>query len=84
MRWKRVAVGGGGALPCTAFSDWQPGSEVPLGDVVFGGLLTGHPPARSNGETRYVGIQAGIDGGLRILWAVFDTYVPAAGFTGPV
>lgn len=84
MRWMYVLVGGGVALLCTAFSYWQTGSEVSLGAVVFGGLLTGYLLTRSNSDTSRAGIQVGIVGGLPILWAVFDTYVAAAGVTEPV
>ncbi|MFC6873530.1 DUF5518 domain-containing protein [Halobellus marinus] len=84
MRWKCVLLGGGVALPCTAFSYWQTGSEVSLGAVVLGGLLTGYLLTQSNSDTSRAGIQVGILGGLPVLWAVFDTYVAAAGFTEPV
>jgi hypothetical protein len=84
MRWKCVLIGGGVALPCTAFSYWQTGSEVSLGIVVLGGLLTGYLLTQSNTDTSRAGIQVGILGGLPILWAVFDTYIAAAGVTEPV
>jgi len=84
MRWKYVLIGGGVALPCTAFSYWQTGSEVSLGAVVLGGLLTGYLLTQSNSETSRAGIRVGILGGLPVLWAVFDTYVATAGFTEPV
>ncbi|MBB6645528.1 DUF5518 domain-containing protein [Halobellus ruber] len=83
LQWKYGLIGGGVALPCTAFSYWQTGSEVSLGAVVFGGLLTGYVLGRSNSDTTRAGIQVGIVGGLPILWAVFDTYVAVTGFTQP-
>ena len=83
LRWKYGLIGGGVALPCTAFSYWQTGSEVSVGAVVFGGILTGYLLTRSDSETTRAGIQVGIVGGLPILWAVFDTYVAVAGFTQP-
>lgn len=83
-RWRYVLIGGGVALPCTAFSYWQTRSEVSLGAVVLGGVLAGYLLTRANGETSWAGVRVGIIGGLPVLWAVFDTYVGAAGFAEPV
>lgn len=83
LRWKYGLIGGGVALPCTAFSYWQTGSEVSMGAVVFGGILAGYVLARSNGDTTLTGIRAGIVGGLPILWAVFRTYVAVTELTQP-
>lgn len=83
-RWTYVFVGGGVALPCTAFSYWQTGSEVSLGAVAFGGILTGYLLPRSNGNPGRAGVPVGIVGGFPILWAVLDTYPVTAAFTEPV
>jgi hypothetical protein len=83
MRWRCVLLGGGVALPCTAFSYWRTGSEVSLGAVAVGGLLTGYLLARSNVETGRAGLHVGIVGGLPLLWALLDTYAVTAGFTEP-
>ena len=83
LRWKYGLIGGGVALPCTAFSYWQTGSEVSMGAVVFGGILAGYVLARSNGDTTLTGIRAGIVGGLPVLWAVFRTYVAVTELTQP-
>lgn len=83
-RWAYACIGGGVALPCTALSYWQTGSEVSMSAVVVGGLVTGYLLARSNAETDGAGIPVGIVGGLPILWAVFDTYVVGATITEPL
>jgi hypothetical protein len=83
-RWACACVGGGVALPCTAFSYWQTGSEVSVSAVAVGGFVTGFLLARSNAETGGAGIPVGIVGGLPILWAVFDTYVGGTAAAEPV
>ena len=82
-RWKYVLIGGLTALPFTALSYWQTGSELSLGAVLFGGILAGYLVTRAGGERSGVGIRVGLVGGLPVLWVLFDVLAATSALGGP-
>ena len=82
-QWRYAVVGGLIALPVTAFGYWQTGSELSLSPVLFGGLLAGYLAKRQAGESRGVGIRAGLIGGIPILWAILDILSATSALGGP-
>ena len=51
--------------------------------MLFGGLLAGYLAKRQTGESRGVGIRAGLIGGTPILWAVSDILSATSALSGP-
>jgi len=51
--------------------------------VLFGGLLAGYLAKRQAGESRGVGIRAGLIGGIPILWAILDILSATSALGGP-
>jgi hypothetical protein len=82
-RWKYVLIGGLTALPFTALSYWQTGSELSLGAVLCGGILAGYLVTRAGGERSGVGIRVGLVGGLPVLWVLFDVLAATSALGGP-
>jgi uncharacterized membrane protein len=83
QQWRYAVIGGVIALPFTAFGYWQTGSELSLSPVLFGGLLAGYLAKRQAGESRGVGIRAGLIGGIPILWAILDILSATSALGGP-
>lgn len=72
------------ALPVTAFGYWQTGSELSLSPVLCGGLLAGYLAERRTGESRGVGLRAGLIGGSPVVWVLFDILAAMSALAGPV
>jgi len=82
-RWIYGLIGGLVSLPFTVIGYWQTGSELSLAPVVGGGLLAGYLARRRTGESRGVGIRAGLVGGLPVAWMLFDVLAATSGLAGP-
>lgn len=82
-KWKYAIIGGLASIPFTTVSYWQSGSEVSLAPVFFGGLLAGYLAKRRLGEGCGVGAQAGLVGGLPVLWMLIDVLPFIVGLPNP-
>jgi hypothetical protein len=83
QKWKYGFIGGVIALPFTAFSYWQTGSELSLAPVLFGGGLAGYLARRKINEGRGIGFRAGLVGGLPVIWILFDILSHTSALAGP-
>lgn len=83
QRWTYAFIGGMVALPFTALGYWQTGSELSLAPVLFGGVLAGYLARRRAGESRGVGLRAGLVGGLPVVWVLFDVLAATSALAGP-
>jgi len=81
--WTYGLIGGILALPFTAVSYWQTGSELSLAPVVLGGLVAGYLATLKTGESNGVGLRAGVIGGLPIVWMLVDILRGTSGLAGP-
>jgi hypothetical protein len=82
-QWKYALFGGLLALPFTALSYWQTGSELSLTPVLVGGALAGYLAKRRIGDSRGVGIRAGLVGSLPVIWILFDILRASSALAGP-
>jgi len=83
QQWQYALICGVLALPFTALSYWQTGSELSLSPVFVGGILAGYLTTRRTGTGRGVGARAGLVGGLPVLWLLFDFLNAASALAGP-
>jgi hypothetical protein len=83
QQWQYALIFGVLALPITALSYWQTGSELSLSPVFLGGVLPGYLMTRRTGTGRGVGARVGLVGGLPVLWVLFDILQAASALAGP-
>jgi len=83
QQWQYALIFGVLALPFTALSYWQTGSELSLSPVFLGSVLAGYLTTRRTGTGRGVGARVGLVGGLPVLWVLFDLLQAASALAGP-
>jgi len=83
QQWRYALICGILALPFTALSYWQTGSERSLSPIFIGGVLAGYLTTRHTGTGRGVGARVGLVGGLPVLWVLFHLFRAASAVAGP-